>query len=278
MVIWREGRRVWRESLRGWGWRLVPAIMAERARDHERDLRRREGVVDLAERFVAEHGRLVLGGPIAGLELAAERLAEIDAPIAKLLGTYEEEIQPALQDALDAQPRRFVDLGSADGYFAAGVARTAGIHVDAFDIAASARDLTRHTAALNGVAHLVSLHRKATRVALTRLDLERALVLCDVEGAERDLFDAEVVRALETANVIIELHTKGHSDVEDVIAGRFSETHAVKVVEATPRNPDLHDALQVFHAPEERDHAINELLYRTDGLRWAVMAPYVPKP
>src|SRR4051812_32345587 len=104
-----------RQAARSAVQRMAPGWMAERARRYERAYRDREGVTSLAERFAAEHGHRVSGGPFQGLEYHRD-LANVDAPIAKLAGTYEEELHDALERALASHPSRFIDFGCADGY------------------------------------------------------------------------------------------------------------------------------------------------------------------
>ena len=255
-------------------WKVAPVVMADRARDFERGLRRRTTATAIAERFLSEHGDRVLEGPLQGLRLAANRIDEIDAPVAKLLGSYEQEIHAALSAAMDSGPARFVDLGAADGYFAVGVAHVAQMPVDAFDLSRSARSLIEETARLNNVTGLVRTHGAATPRSVEALPLERAMVLCDIEGAERNLFSRALVENLGTAHVIVEMHSKVHSDVESVLAERFAVTHDVHVVEAVRRDPAMYPALETLDDAEDRDHAVNELRYRFDGLRWLVAQPY----
>lgn len=247
--------------------------MADRARDYESGLRARVGITALAERFAGVHGDTVLRGPVAGLRLVLPRLGEIDAPVAKLLGTYEEEIHPALQGAIDAQPARFIAIGSADGYFAVGMAVAAKLPVDAFDLSKTARSMTEETAVLNGVERNVTIHGAASTLAIERLELTNAVVLCDIDGPERDLFSPRLVGKLTSARVIVEMHSKVHADVERVLLDRFNATHNVHVIEASKRDPSSYPELDVFEEDDDRDHAVNELRYRFDGLRWLIAQP-----
>jgi SAM-dependent methyltransferase len=250
--------------------------MADRARRYEQGLREREGVTELARRFAAQHGDRVLRGVAAGLRLPVERLGEIDAPTAKLLGSYEQEIHPALGQAVAAGVERFIDLGCADGYYAVGIARAARLPVEAFDVSRSARSLTAAVAELNGVGELVRLHGAVRPAALERLELDRCLLLCDIDGPERRLFTRRLVRRLRTAHVVVECHTAAHPDVVRVLSARFAPTHAVRVAHATRRLPSRYQELCAFPDPAERTHAVDELRYRVDGRQWLVAAPRHP--
>lgn len=239
----------------------------------EAGLRARVGLTDLAETFASAHGDRVLRGPVAGLRLVLPRVGEIDAPVAKLLGTTEEEIHPALQRAIDAEPARFIDIGSADGYFAVGIAVAADVPVDAFDLSRSARSMTKETAVLNGVERHVTIRGAASTAAIEQLELSNSVVLCDIDGPERHLFSPGLVTKLVSARVIVEMHSAVHPDVERVLLDRFERTHEVHVVEASKRDPSRYPELSVFDDEDDRDHAVNELRYRFDGLRWLVAEP-----
>ena len=262
-----------RAPLRTIAWRVVPGRMADRARTYEQNLREDLGPTDLARQFIAAHGDHVLHGPVAGLRLIADRISEVDAPTAKLLGCYEAETHAAIGQAITSRPSRFIDLGSADGYFAVGVGLAAGVPVEAFDLSPSARELTGQTAALNGVQ--LTMHAAATTRSVSSLpvdSLDRAMLLCDIDGPERDLFTPVLVDRLRSSHVIVEMHVKPNADVESVLLARFSRTHDVHVVEAVRRDPDAYAELAIFSG-DDRDHAVNELRYRDDGLRWLVAAP-----
>jgi hypothetical protein len=265
-----------RDGLRAAAWRVAPGRMADRARTYEVGVRQRTGLANLGATFLRAHGDRVLHGPVAGLRLCSDRIAEIDAPVAKLLGSYEQEIHGAIAAALARSPKLFVDLGAADGYFAAGVAKAAKVPVHAFDLSPNARDLTMATAARNGVAERMIMHRRASAGALAAIDLDRAFVLCDIDGPERDLFGEGLVEKLQTSTVIIEMHELPNPDVVDVLTSRFRATHEVEILIASPRDTDEYPELRVFDDEADRDHAVNELHYRFDGRKWLVATPREP--
>ena len=67
------------------------------------------------------NGRRVSSGPFAGLRYVGTSPNPHIGPA--LLGTYELEIHPFLRRLLTGDFDVFVDIGSAEGYFAAGFAR-----------------------------------------------------------------------------------------------------------------------------------------------------------
>jgi hypothetical protein len=138
----------------------------------------------LAETFATSYGDAVLYGPFAGMRYPTRRIASMP----RRLGIYEAELHPWLETVLGSAPRRCVNIGAADGYYAVGLAMR-GLAVDAFEMSSVARGEIRDLARINGVC--VNVLRRATASRLCQLDLERAVVISDCEGAELDIFDED---------------------------------------------------------------------------------------
>jgi hypothetical protein len=253
-------------------WTLAPGWMSDRNRRYTEQLRARVGITDLARRFIERHGADVLGGPFAGMHYP---LPTADMPIAKLLGCYESEIHGPVHEAIRSTPRTFINLGCADGYYAVGFAVICpSTIVHAFDLSKTARRDCRVLAELNGVTDRISIHGRATGRALQGLPLEGAVVLCDVDGPESDIFADQVVRALHSTFVIIELHEKSSPGVEETLVARFARSHSWEIVLPGRRDPDAFPELQEF-SEAERLLAIDELRWRAEG-RWGTFAPRAP--
>jgi hypothetical protein len=258
-----------KERGRAAAWTLVPGRMSDRNRRYTARLRQRVGVTDLARRFIERHGVEVLGGPFAGMN---HPLPGADMPIAKLLGCYEMEIHDSVDEAIRSKPPAFIDLGSADGYYAVGFAvRCPWTRVHAFDLSKSARESCRALAALNGVTDRISMHGRATAHALQSLPVDGSVVLCDVDGPEIHIFSDDVVRALHSTFVIIEMHPKTSPGVEETLVARFERSHSTEIVFPARRDPNAFPELQGF-AEAERMLAVDELRWRTEG-HWGIFAP-----
>jgi hypothetical protein len=206
-------RRRWlvvRDSIRKLAWRVSPGLMADRA-----------------VRFEAEHhfqrsaGWEVEGGPFAGMRYpplsgSALRL--------KRSGQYEEALAARVEALLAPAPPCFVDIGSAEGYYAVGVARR-GIETIAYESSSIQRRALRSVAAANGVE--LEVRRHCRRVP----DLPPgSVVMVDAEGAEEDLLSADAARRLATASVVVELHEDLRPRVTEKLCGRFAATHECEVV------------------------------------------------
>lgn len=254
------------------GRRLAPGWAAARARRYEAARRQAAGLPALAERVVERIGDRVLEGPCAGLRYPADRLAEVDAPIAKLVGTYERQLHEPLARAVDAGRGPFVDIGCADGYYAVGLARRrADLDVRAFDLAPSARSLCAALAALNGCADRVTIGGRCESRSMRALALDEALVLADIEGAEFELFGAEMVSLLRGALVIVELHRPIDDPACRALRRRFERTHEADVLSEDVPDSDAIAALS-FLSPEERSMATSESRGQRDQT-WLALTP-----
>jgi hypothetical protein len=96
---------------------------------------RKTGIGPATRSFATRHGLEVTGGPFAGLRYVPRYVSWSVDLIPKLLGTYEQELHPVIERWLNAGFDTFVDVGSAEGYYAVGLARgVEGARVHAFDI------------------------------------------------------------------------------------------------------------------------------------------------
>ena len=251
---------------------LPRRYLMRRVRRHQQSVRERAGIPDLARSFVADHGAVVRGGPFAGLEYPPARIDQIDAPVAKLLGAYESELHDALNDALRAEPSTFVDIGAADGYYAAGFAlRSPRTTVHAFEVDGWARSRLHELAVLNGVAGRVVVSGACTAGAMRSFEATDAFVLSDCEGAEVEIFTEDVARRLAPSIVVIELHDQqlGY-DVLSVLQPRFADTHTT--TEITNGARDTARFPELASLPErQRQIALDE--FRGGAMRWAVFKP-----
>ena len=97
------------------------------------------------------------------------------------------------------------------------------------------------------------------------------LVVCDVDGAERELLDPAAIPALAACRVIAETHDQLVPGVSALLRDRFAATHAIDTVEPRERFvgdfPELGDDIPLV----TRQLAISEFRDRPSG--WLVMTP-----
>ncbi|MEX2407736.1 MAG: hypothetical protein WD489_01385, partial [Rhodovibrionaceae bacterium] len=146
----------------------------------------------ISNTLVQQAGKSVQGGPFKGMEFLGSVTEGCTAP--KLLGCYESELQPHIKGAIRRGYDRVVNIGSAEGYYAVGMAlRLPEAEVRAYDIDEKAQAACRKLAERNGVSARVKIGGEFRGEDFDALAEEggRNLVLCDIEGAERDLLDPD---------------------------------------------------------------------------------------
>jgi hypothetical protein len=216
----------------------------------------------VARQVSARLGSAVLGGPFEGLRLVPGFEERIASPILKLLGSYEQQLHRPVEVAIEMQPKRIANVGSADGYYATGLAlRLPCAIVHAYDLASTAREMTSETARINGVAERVLVHGHC-RHFRTGFDL----LVCDIEGAEGDLLHAE---ALSSTMVIVETHDHAVPGITEVLLDRFSATHDVDVLGSIEGEQA---ALLAWLSQRDREIALDEMRAGAEQ-RWLVMRP-----
>ncbi len=204
-------------------------------------------------------------GPFAGLRYVTDVAASPFLP--KLAGTYELEVADAIEELIAATPDVVVDLGSAEGYYAVGLARRLPeARVVAFDTRRSARWLTTRMAAANGVT--VEVRGTATRAAIQELcaGADTPLVICDIDGAEDTMIDPTRIPSLRGAALLIETHDAYVSGVTDRLVDRLSPSHELQRIAMQPRSHELLPDLPVDDALAAMDE------HRPDQL-WLVARP-----
>jgi hypothetical protein len=252
---------------------IARATPAWAKRRHERWLteRRQRAVAGPTARYLAEQGRTVRHGPLAGLEYPPALDATGDL-VAKLLGTYELELREELEAWVAAGHAHVIDVGCAEGYYAVGLARampSATVH--AFDIDAAARERCAALAAANGVQERVVLGGMCTPQALQAgFPASGVALFSDCEGYERVLLDPDAAPVLAGWAILVELHEFLDPEITDVIATRFAATHDVRVIGEMPRRGETLPELAGF-SPAERAVLLDE--HRPAAMRWAALRP-----
>jgi len=212
-------------------------------------------------------GSKVLSGPFAGLSYIERSIGSSYPP--KLLGTYEKELWPALDQILRAHYKTIIDIGAAEGYYAVGLAwRIPQCRVIAFEAQTDQHALFRDLAQRNNVDHRITLRGFCTPSALNESlsAAERALIISDCEGFERDLLDPNQRPALQHCDLLVETHELPAPGVCAELRKRFAPTHDIEEFIAAPRFDSDWPAAASFVPQRLRSAAMNES--RFDRQTW----------
>ena len=178
----------------------------------------------------------VVAGPFAGMWFGL--------PVPHLpayLGTYELELRPLLAELTKAPFDLVLNVGAADGYYAAGLARLwPGASVVAFEMISAKQENVRRVAAQNAVADRVRIEGECTPARLDELieGARRPLVWMDVDGAELELLDPERSPGLRRAEIVVELHPFLVGRPRETLEQRFAPTHESQLVLGEDRRPE----------------------------------------
>lgn len=221
--------------------------------------------------YLARYGLEVRHGPFAGMRYLPGLEATSGDLVGKLLGAYEAELHPAIQRWLDAAPARILDVGSAEGYYAVGLAHALpSTTVYAYDIDPAARALCAELAALNGLQERVVIREACTPESLADHPRDGVALLADCEGYERVLLDPEAAPCLAGWSILVELHEFLDRGITQTLRERFAATHAVEVIEGTVRDGGQYVELADV-GRRERLVLLSE--NRPTHMRWMALTP-----
>ncbi len=235
----RRSRRAWRRVKQS----------AKSLTHEERTARKIKSTYETAAESVRTvTGFVVASGPFKGMRYVDRRghnwagIMYADSPL--LLGSYEAELHEVIEDAVSRSYARVVDIGSAEGYYAIGLAlRLPSAEIYAFDSNPVARQLCSKMAQLNGVENRVRIDAEATPERLREVITPGTLVICDCEGCEREVLNPEQIPGLLEADMIIELHDFLDPGVTSTVTERFKASHEIKLVPVVARDHRPYEGL-----------------------------------
>ena len=176
-------------------------------------------------------------GPFAGMKYISGAVGSAYVP--KLLGIYERELGQKIECACACQFPLIIDIGAAEGYYAAGLAlRNPNARVIAFEMELKGRQALKEMLRMNDVDSRVEVQGKC-EISDLQLALQRAdhsLILCDVEGDEERLLNPEVLPELRRAHLLVEMHDFIHPGITERMTQRFDQTHVVERIWQEPRS------------------------------------------
>jgi len=219
-------------------------------------------------------GRKVVAGPFKGLRYVYTSVGS--AYYNKLIATYEVELHEEVLSLIDLKPAKIVDVGTAEGYYAAGFANSLPeAKVVAFEGDPLGRSLQKKLLRRNHLQDRVTVKGFCDPEALaSEVGLESpTLVILDCEGYEFELFDLEKVPALADCHLLIELHFFAHADIREVLTVRASATHEIKRIELRDRTLEdfpAHSLLNLFPKGLKKYFMLEG---RNEETEWLILSP-----
>lgn len=228
-------------------------------------------------------GGIIQFGLLKGYALHSEATWHSNDIGSQLLGLYEQEVC-ALLWHLRERRDLLIDLGAADGFYGLGLVAAGGYARSlCFEIDPASRAALGHRRDGLGLADRVEIlgDAKGDLPPLIRnqaLDLSRAVVLCDIEGAEFDLFTDELLAQLAPACLIIENHdfdrASGCPRATDLVRRAARHFH---VAEIHPGPRALH-RIPLIASWNDNDRALLLSEGRLSLASWIVLSPLSGEP
>jgi hypothetical protein len=215
----------------------------------------------------------IQAGPFASLQYVDRSFGSVYWP--KVLGTYELELREILEELMRVHFRTVLVAGSAEGYYAVGIAtRLPQARIVAWEANEEARATMAQLAVLNHVAERVEARAICDFGELTEA-LQREgphLVIADLDGGEAALLDPAAVPELREVWIVAETHDCFVPGVATLLKRRFARSHIVDAVAARPRSFSDAPPLAV---PPHFNGALAQLMSerRPPGNDWLVMTP-----
>jgi hypothetical protein len=223
-------------------------------------------------------GGTVYSGPFRGMQYAT---AGDNVYYSRLLGTYEQELHPVIEQIIALQPDSIIDVGAAEGYYAVGLAiRLPASSIIAFEASAEERERLGQLCRRNNVDDRVKILGWCNPDGLSSVlpDNGRTVVICDVEGYEKELFNSTVASALKNAYLLVELHEFASPGVANSLTEKFSATHVCERIWQRGRTRDdlPFNNLLTFVLPHAyATYQVQE--FRPEIMSWFWMTPQEAK-
>jgi hypothetical protein len=220
-----------------WGWKFIQSTLVLGA-SYAEEVRRKAmppevGSADPKDIELISKDLVVKHGPFKGLKYpVANSFGSVMLP--KLLGSYEKELHPIIEEICQTPYINIIDVGCAEGYYAIGFAmRNPKAKIFAFDIEPIAQDFCSHLAQINGVNQRVKIEGFCSSETFKEFSFNgKDLIFCDCEGYEKKLFTEDLVPYLNNCDLLIELHDFLDIDISSYISNLFKETHEQIFIES----------------------------------------------
>lgn len=210
------------------------------------DLNRLERIkmIGLCRTLLKHTGHMVFGGPFSTMKLAENLDLAWDPKI--IVGSYEEEVHDVINDVICAAPAQVINIGSAFGYYAVGLAlKVANTKVTAFEAVEDPYwQQLAELARINGVSNKIIQRGLCTVEELAMACVPKSFILCDCEGGEEDILKPLEIPALKSCKILVEVHEFYRPNLVGTLVDRFRVSHEIRIIDEAVRNPSRYPILQ----------------------------------
>jgi hypothetical protein len=192
---------------------------------------------ELTDHVFSLTGGRVHRGPFQGMLIAREYRPS-DNPAGKLLGLYESEIHPAINQVINSNPDVILNVGSGEGFYGIGLSMRTHAPAILVDTDATSFPMAQHNAELNDVADVTCTDSSTVENFQNLIGHYRQPhVFMDCEGFEDQLLDPVAFPALAKSSIIVESHDCFRPGITPKLIDRFIATHQIQVINQGAKNP-----------------------------------------
>ena len=187
--------------------------------------------------WIQTHGH-VTAGPFQDLTYLGDKQGSYAQ---KLLGTYEKELWPIVEEIITRSYELIIDIGAAEGYYVCGLARRLPTaRIVAFEAQRACHRRIQELARLNGLLERIECRGlcRADDLRTALVGIRRTLIVCDVEGAEFELLDPAAIPGLRDVDILVEVHDHLRPGVGNELHYRFQATHEIQSIPSARRTID----------------------------------------
>ena len=181
----------------------------------------------------------IMKGPFAGLIWHGDDVWG-GSFLPMMLGEYEKCIHPIIYEFKKYKYHKILNLGSAEGYYANGLAKIFNdTQVEAIDINSASLKRLEYIAKINSLSNIKTISKPALD-CLNKLSSNFSyLIICDIEGSEFDAFNILNINNFKKSDLIIEMHYLKNDNINkkrDNFTMMFKDTHNIKLI--CPERPN----------------------------------------
>jgi hypothetical protein len=235
---------------------------------------------ELSLSLFKKYNNSVISGPYKNMFFSEKSYSGIGDLGAKIIGVYELEVQNKLLELINNfNIENFVNIGSAEGYHAIGVAKQEKIKkIITLEKDEKSTSIFTENIKKNNLKKNITIENEANsgtfNILNTKIDFSKTLFLIDIEGNELELLDDKAIELLKKSFLIIENHKFLLCDQKqykyDMLINKLKNTFNLEIIKNTGRD--------ISQIKEISDLSENELMMvisesRIKMMEWLVLSP-----
>ena len=206
----------------------------------------------------------IASGPFSGLKLPSRSSWSLGDLPAKLVGLYEQELHPYVLKCVANAPDCIVNVGCADGYYAAAFGRLLpNAAIFGTDIDQKFESEFHETLSINGLKGHFLLDFKFSKAEAFE-PFTRIIWIVDCEGYERNIPELEE-EIRKKSDFLIECHECFVPNVTENLIDMLSKTHDICIARFSGRNPN---DVQAFSHLDSFEKFLMVCEFRAETTQW----------